>query len=61
MLTPLGPGTAFLRRNAAARSEDVELDEEPGLSPQGGGFQPNSEAVRKDDLDVPTFLRKQMD
>ena len=50
-----------MRRAASAPGEEAEPTEEPGLSPQGGGFQPNSEAVRKDDLDVPTFLRKQMD
>jgi cell division protein FtsZ len=62
VLTPLGPGTAFMRRTASARVEEEEtLDQEGGLPPQGGGFQPNSQAVRKDDLDVPTFLRKQMD
>jgi len=60
VLTPLGPGTAFMRRAAPAR---VEEDQDPDVAfpLQGGGFTPNSQAVRKDDLDVPTFLRKQMD
>jgi cell division protein FtsZ len=61
VLTPLGPGTAFMRRSAAPPQEEDDQDPEIAFPAQGGGFQPNSQSVRKDDLDVPTFLRKQMD
>jgi cell division protein FtsZ len=59
-LTPVAPRAAFLRRRGD-RDEASEVDDELDLPFQGGGFSPNSQAVRKDDLDVPTFLRKQMD
>jgi hypothetical protein len=58
-LTPVAPRAAFLRRRD--RDEASDMDDELDLPFQGGGFSHNSQAVRKDDLDVPTFLRKQMD
>jgi cell division protein FtsZ len=58
-LTPVAPRAAFLRRRE--RDEAGEPEDDLDLPFQGGGFSPNSQAVRKDDLDVPTFLRKQMD
>lgn len=50
---PARPGTGFLRGGRGVESAD--------LTPGDDGFLPNFAGVRKDDLDIPAFLRKQMD
>jgi cell division protein FtsZ len=50
---PARPGAGFLRGGRAVESAD--------LTPGDDGFLPNFAGVRKDDLDIPAFLRKQMD
>jgi len=50
---PARPGTGFLRGGRAVETAD--------LTPGDDGFLPNFAGVRKDDLDIPAFLRKQMD
>ena len=50
---PPRPGRGFLR---GGRTEPI-----PDLTPGDDGFLPNFAGGRKDDLDVPAFLRKQMD
>jgi cell division protein FtsZ len=47
------PGRGFLR---GGRGEEI-----PDLAPGDDGFLPNFSGGRKDDLDIPAFLRKQMD
>jgi cell division protein FtsZ len=50
---PARPGAGFLRGGRPVESGD--------LTPGDDGFLPNFAGLRKDDLDIPAFLRKQMD